>query len=61
MRFGLTPRLLVAGGIVAVFLVVQVVLSQQSLDAIKQHTDEQDRAEQAVVAGIRLEKLALDL
>src|SRR5438067_2818030 len=37
------------------------MLTLQSLHSIKRHTDRQDRAEQAVVAAIGVEKLTLDL
>jgi len=61
MRLGLTPRLLIAGAIVAVFLVGQVVIAQRSLTSIQRHTDQQDQSGRAVVAATAVEKLALDL
>ena len=61
MRVGLTGRLLIGGGLIAVFFAVQFVLSIGSFRGIRHDTHEQQRSQQAVVAAIRLEKLVLDL
>ena len=61
MRFGLTERILIGGGLIAVFFAVQFVLSIQSFHGIRHDTREQQHAQQAVVAAIRLEKLVVDL
>ncbi len=61
MRFGLTARILIGGGLIAVIFVVQFVLVLQSFGSIRHDTREQQHAEQAVVAAVRLEKLILDL
>src|SRR5665213_3176333 len=61
MRIGLTERILIGGGLIAVFFAVQFVLSIQSFHGIRHDTREQQHAQQAVVAAIRFEKLVLDL
>src|SRR5665213_1358874 len=61
MRIGLTERILIGGGLIAVFFAVQFVLSIQSFHGIRHDTREQQHAQQAVVAAIRIEKLVLDL
>ena len=61
MRFGLTARILIGGAFLALFFVVQFVLVIQSFRGIRHDTREQQRAQQAVVSAIRLEKLVLDL
>jgi signal transduction histidine kinase len=61
MRIGLTQRILIGGALIAVFFAVQFVLSIQSFHGIRHDTREQQHAQQAVVAAIRLEKLVLDL
>jgi len=61
MRVGLTGRILIGGGLIAVFFAVQFVLSIQSFHGIRHDTREQQRAQQAVVAAIRVEKLVLDV
>src|SRR5260370_39941637 len=61
MRVGLTGRLLFAGGLIAVFFAIQFVLSIGSFRGIRNDTREQQRAQQSVVAAIRVEKLVLDL
>ena len=61
MRSGLTGRILIGGGLIAVFFAVQFVLSIQSFHGIRHDTREQQHAQQAVVAAIRFEKLVLDL
>ena len=61
MRLGLTGRILIGGGLLAVLFAVQFVLVIQSFGSIRHDTREQQRAQKAVVAAIRLEKLMLDL
>jgi len=61
MRVGLTGRLLIGGGLIAVFFAIQFVLSANSFRGIRHNTREEQRSGQAVVAAIRLEKLVLDL
>jgi len=61
MRIGLVPRILLAGGIVVVFLVVVFALVLRSLEEVRHLTRSEQRAEQSVVAASRLEKLILDV
>src|SRR2546423_1617999 len=61
MRLGLTGRILVGGVLLAVIFVVQFVLVVRSFQSIRQHSREQQRSEQSVVAAIRLEKVVVDL
>jgi signal transduction histidine kinase len=61
MRLGLTGRILIGGAFLALFFAVQFVLVIQSFGSIRHNTREQQRAQQAVVSAIRLEKLVLDL
>src|SRR3954454_3534958 len=61
MRFGLVPRILLAGGIVVALLVVACVFARRSLQQVRPFTRAEQRAEQSVVAASRLEKLILDV
>jgi len=61
MRFGLTARLLFAAGIVALFFVIQFFITVGSLQSVRNKTDNAERAQAAVVAATRVEKLVLDL
>ena len=61
MRLGLTARILIGGGVTAVIFLIQFALVIRSFDSIRHDTREQQRAQQAVVAAVRLEKLVLDL
>src|SRR5947207_15360583 len=61
MRFGLVPRILLAGGIVVALLVVEFVLVLRSLQQVRHLTRSEQRAEQSIVAASRLEKLILDV
>src|SRR3989440_8139693 len=61
MRLGLVPRILIAGGIVVVFLVVEFVFVLHSFQRVRSLTHSEQRAEQSVVAANRIEKLVLDL
>jgi signal transduction histidine kinase len=61
MRLGLTGRILIGGGVLAVVFAGQFVVVLQSFGSIRDDTREQQRAQQSVVAAIRVEKLVLDL
>ena len=61
MRFGLVPRILLAGAIVVALLVVEFVLVLRALQQVRHFTRAEQRAEQSVVAASRLEKLILDV
>jgi signal transduction histidine kinase len=61
VRLGLAARILLAGGILLVFLVVEFVLIVHSFRAVRHTTRDEQRSEQTVVAASRLEKLVLDL
>ena len=61
MRLGLTARILIGGGVIAVIFLIQFALVIRSFDSIRRDTREQQRAQEAVVAAVRLEKLVLDL
>jgi two-component system sensor histidine kinase/response regulator len=61
MRFGLTGRILLGGGLIGLFFAIQFVLSIHSFQGIRHDTREQQRSSAAVVAAIRIEKLVLDL
>ena len=61
MRLGLTARILIAGGVVVLFLVIEFVLVLNSFRSVRHFTRSEQTAEQTVVAGVRAEKLVLDL
>jgi two-component system sensor histidine kinase/response regulator len=61
MRLGLTGRILIGGGILAVVFAAQFVIVVQSFSSIRHHTREESRAEKAMVSAVRLEKLVVDL
>jgi two-component system sensor histidine kinase/response regulator len=61
MRLGLTGRILIGGGVLAVVFAGQFVVVLQSFGSIRDDTREQQRAQQTVVAATRVEKLVLDL
>src|SRR3954466_12045964 len=61
MRLGLVARILIAGGIVVVFLVIEFVLVLRQFQHVRPLTRSEQRAEQSVVAASRLEKLILDV
>jgi len=61
MRLGLTARILIAGGIVAFFFLVQFMLTVNTFKSVRHHTRDEQRASASVVAAIRLENLVLDL
>jgi two-component system sensor histidine kinase/response regulator len=61
MRLGLTGRILIGGGLLAVVFAAQFLIVIQSFGSIRDDTRAQQRAEQAVISATRLEKLVLDL
>ncbi len=61
MRLGLTGRILISGGIVLVFLLGEFALVVHAFRSVRHSTHSEQRAEETVVAGIRAEKLVLDL
>jgi signal transduction histidine kinase/CHASE3 domain sensor protein len=61
MHLGLIRRIVIAGGIVVLFLVVEFVLVVHSFQSVRHSTDSEQRAERTVVAGTQVEKLILDL
>src|SRR5258705_6353520 len=61
MRLGLTGRILIGGAVLAVVFGGQFLIVLQSFGSIRKDTREQQRAQQSVVAAIRVEKLVLDL
>jgi two-component system, sensor histidine kinase and response regulator len=61
MRLGLTGRILIGGGILAVVFAAQFVIVLQSFRSIRHDTREESRAEKAMVSAVRLEKLVVDL
>jgi Predicted periplasmic ligand-binding sensor domain len=61
MRIGLTARILIAGGIVVLFLAVQFGLVAHSFRSVRHFTNSEQRAERTVVAGTQVEKFVLDL
>jgi signal transduction histidine kinase/CHASE3 domain sensor protein len=61
MRVGLTGRIMIGGVLLGLVFALQFVLTVQSFRSIRDNTRDQQHAQQAVVAAIRLEKLVLDL
>src|SRR4051795_13247639 len=61
MRLGLVGRILIAGGIVVVFLIAEFVLVLHSFRQVHDLTQSEQHAAQSVVAASRIEKLVLDL
>jgi signal transduction histidine kinase len=61
MRPGLTGRILIGAGLIALVFAVQFVLVTRSFQGIRRDTREQRRSERGVAAAVRLEKLVLDL
>src|SRR3954464_9369444 len=57
MRLGLTGRILIGGGLLALFFGVQFVLVIRSFQGIRDDGREQRRAQEAVVAATRFETL----
>lgn len=58
---GLAPRILLAGGLVLVFLVVEFGLVAHSFHTVRSATAAEERSQRAVLASVRLEKLVLDI
>src|SRR6478752_5778992 len=61
MRLGLTGRILLAGGVVVAVLLIRFVLLVHSFHSVRAANESEERAEAAVSAASRLEKLVLDL
>ncbi|HEY6963335.1 MAG TPA: ATP-binding protein [Gaiellaceae bacterium] len=61
MRLGLIGRLLIGGLVIAIFFLAQTATTIRSNRAVRDDTRTEQRAEQSVVAAIRIEKLVLDL
>jgi signal transduction histidine kinase len=61
MRLGLVARILIAGGIIVVFVIAEFVLVLHSFQQVRRLTRSEQRAEQSVVAASRVEKLILDV
>jgi signal transduction histidine kinase len=61
MRVGLIGRLVIGGLVIAVFFLVQLVLSTRSLDTIRRSTQQEQSAERAIVSAIRIEQFVIDL
>jgi len=61
VRHGLTARILIAGGIVVCFLLVEFVLVVDAFHSVRHFTDSEQRADRTVLVGTQLEKLVLDL
>ena len=58
---GLTIRILIAAVFLGVFFVVQFLVTNSRLAAIRHHTQSEQRAEQSIVAAIGIERLVIDL
>jgi len=61
MSRGLTGRIAIGGVLIALLFLVQLVLTLSSLHSIRHHTRSEQRAEQAIVAAIRIEQNMFDL
>src|SRR3954447_9329776 len=61
MRLGLIGRLVIGGLVIAVFFVLQFVLTTRSLSTIRDNTRQEQRAEQAIVSAIGIEELVIDV
>ncbi len=61
MRFGLTARILIGGGIVAVVFLAQFLLTIGSFRSIRHDTREEQRTDASVAAAIGVENSVLDL
>ncbi len=61
MRLGLTGRILLAGGVVVAVLLIRFVLLVHSFHSVRAANESEERAEAAVSAASRVEKLVLDL
>src|SRR3954447_21595837 len=61
MRLGLIGRLVIGGLVIAVFFVLQFVLTTRSLNTIRHNTRQEQRAEQAIVSAIEIEERVIDV
>jgi signal transduction histidine kinase/CHASE3 domain sensor protein len=61
MRLGVTGRILLGGGLLALFLLTQVIFTYDSLRTIRHSTHEEQTAAQSIASALRVEKLVLDL
>src|SRR5437764_11831724 len=61
MRLGLTGRILIAGATIVLFLIIEFALVIHSFRSVRHSTHSEQTAERTVVAGVRAEKLVLDL
>ncbi len=61
MRLGLTARILIGGGIVALVFLVQLVLTTGSFRSIRHDTRQEQRADASVVAALGVENSILGL
>src|SRR5436305_164915 len=61
MRVGLIGRIVIGGLVIAAFFLVQLFLTTRSLDTIRDRTRHEQRTEESIVAGIRIEQLVIDL
>jgi signal transduction histidine kinase len=61
IRLGLTERIVVGATLVAAVFIGQLVLSASQLHQIEKATEQEQRAADATVAAVRVEKLVLDL
>src|SRR4051812_8760475 len=61
MRLGLIGRLVIGGLVIAVFFVLQFVLTTRSLNTIRHNTRQEQRAQQAIVSAIGIEERVIDL
>ena len=60
MRFGLGGRVAIAGAVIAVLFLAQLYLTLSSLHSIRSHTRAEQRAEESIVAAIRIEQRVID-
>ncbi len=61
MRLGLTGRILIGGGIVAVIFLVQFVFTTGSFRSVRHDTRSEQRADASVIAALRVENSILRL
>ncbi len=61
MKLGLATRILLAGGIVVVFLLVEFVFVIHAFNRVRHFTRQEQQAQLSVVAASQVEKLILDL
>ncbi len=61
MRLGLTGQILIAGGLLAAVFVIQFVITTGAFTSIRHNTREEQRADESVVAAVRLENSIISL